>query len=902
MLAGASVAEAEPVSLDPAFSPPDGKLTESFGSNSFGLELAIQPNGKLLVAVGVDPTAQDAAFIVARYNADGSPDATFSGDGRASIDFGPTAGEHRPDLALQSNGKIVVAGTIAPEPTVPGEPESNDWAVARLNANGTPDAGFSGDGMLRFDFPQAPSADFAQDVAISPNGTIVVAGHNEGDPAVVRFTPAGSIAGSTVFDRDTGPLDEILDVAVQADNKVLLAGTDDNGPVLARRTTTGAPDTGFSGDGFASSPGFTGFRALAFDGTKIVAAGGGGVARFLANGTPDMTFAGDGMVDSTRQFALDLALDQDGNVVLAGSSGDFWIARYLSDGQPDLLFSEDDEQETTDFGADDYAEAVGIQADGRIVAAGRATQRPGPGSSVALARYEGGGPDCSDKLDNDEDGKIDFPADPDCEDATEDSEEAPLEAECENGADDDGDGKVDFPADPGCASAQDDDEDEGEQPPPDDDAKAGCENGADDDGDGLVDFPADPGCTGPKDGVEEECTIKGTTGEDVLTGTPGNDVICGLGGEDRLLGGDGDDRLDGGDGHDRMAGGPGNDLFAGGEGDDAAVFQAAIGPMQVDLAAGTAAGEGEGADVLVSMETVYGGPSADEIAGGSGDDTMWGGRGADKLNGRGGSDFIPAGAGNDKVSGGSGRDLLGGNAGTDRTNGGAGRDRCYQAETRRSCEEPARQKRPKTLVSAPAGVAAQARAPIASASAENRSFSKNKRKKRVCGGRPRVCGSVFHGWRDRLEPVSAEEEWDDQPSLHFVGGSFNRWSGGRAYGMCIHDHWYFRSKGAITTTAPFGVPNFQYFQEDIFLEPSGKAAHLQTVPQLQCWLDTPVIANPYGPGEYRIEALCGFANCEIRHVIREQWVQVYVTHRQWRRAKPAYKAHLVRQWTLEDDD
>jgi uncharacterized repeat protein (TIGR01451 family) len=99
--------------------------------------------------------------------------------------------------------------------------------------------------------------------------------------------------------------------------------------------------------------------------------------------------------------------------------------------------------------------------------------------------------DCSDGLDNDGDGFIDFGPDPGCE-APLDASEVDAEPQCSDGADNDGDGLVDFPADPGCGA-------------PFDGAEAGlpaCGNGVDDDGDGRVDFPADPGCTDANDPTE----------------------------------------------------------------------------------------------------------------------------------------------------------------------------------------------------------------------------------------------------------------------------------------------------------------------------------------------------------------------------------------------------------------
>jgi outer membrane protein assembly factor BamB len=87
---------------------------------------------------------------------------------------------------------------------------------------------------------------------------------------------------------------------------------------------------------------------------------------------------------------------------------------------------------------------------------------------------------CNDGLDDDGDGKIDFPADPGCTSAADVSERA----ECEDGIDNDHDGKTDWPADAGCRNRL-----------PRATESPACSNGVDDDGDGKIDFPADPSCT-----------------------------------------------------------------------------------------------------------------------------------------------------------------------------------------------------------------------------------------------------------------------------------------------------------------------------------------------------------------------------------------------------------------------
>ena len=102
-------------------------------------------------------------------------------------------------------------------------------------------------------------------------------------------------------------------------------------------------------------------------------------------------------------------------------------------------------------------------------------------------------PQCSDGLDNDGDGLIDFPDDPGCTDASDNDEtDAQPLAQCEDGIDNDGDGLIDFPADPGCTDANDNDETDAPQVPE-------CNDGLDNDGDGLIDYPADPGCTDAND-------------------------------------------------------------------------------------------------------------------------------------------------------------------------------------------------------------------------------------------------------------------------------------------------------------------------------------------------------------------------------------------------------------------
>ncbi|HEV2769556.1 MAG TPA: hypothetical protein VGV40_05160, partial [Solirubrobacteraceae bacterium] len=78
----------------------------------------------------------------------------------------------------------------------------------------------------------------------------------------------------------------------------------------------------------------------------------------------------------------------------------------------------------------------------------------------------GGGAQCTDGVDNDGDGRVDFGSDPQCSSASDDSESGGpggggADAQCADGIDNDGDGRVDFGSDPQCSSRSDDSESDG---------------------------------------------------------------------------------------------------------------------------------------------------------------------------------------------------------------------------------------------------------------------------------------------------------------------------------------------------------------------------------------------------------------------------------------------------------
>ena len=410
-------AQALPGQLDTSFGG-DGMVTTDFTSGrDVGFSVAIQADGKIVAVGAANQRGADARFAIARYNTDGTLDPTFGGDGKVATNVtGAWDGAY--DVAIQPDGKIVVAGEAGGNG--PAESADAKFALARYDSTGTLDNTFSGDGKVITNV--SPGADFIFGVAIQEvDGKIVVAGRADGSGgriALARYHTGGSLDASfggdgRVATNITRFDDRADDVAIQADGKIVVAGTANYYSAQARFVTVrynsnGSRDGGFSADGIATvnlTPSFDGAFGLAVqpsDGRIIVVgqAGGGdtsrlGVVRFNLNGSLDDSFSGDGkvMINFTPQldYADDVAIQSDGKIVTAGAiryfgpDARFAVARFDVNGTLDTTFSGDG-MVTTDLGSDRGGIfGVAIQpADGKIVAVGAAG---GPGGRFGVVRY-----------------------------------------------------------------------------------------------------------------------------------------------------------------------------------------------------------------------------------------------------------------------------------------------------------------------------------------------------------------------------------------------------------------------------------------------------------------------------------------------------------------------------------
>jgi len=388
--------------LDTSFSGDGRVVTEFTPRFDAAVDVAAQSDGKLVAAGWA--FGQGYRFALARYDADGTLDPTFSGDGKATTNF--TSGvDFALDVALQSDGKIVLVGRAGGQ--------GGRFAVARYNADGTLDATFSGDGRAMTNF--TPGDDVAYDVVVQADGKIVAGGQAAGKGgrlALARYNVDGTLDASFSGDgrtmtNFTAGVDYVDALAVQADGKIVAAGTSNwNRPgsriALARYNDNGTLDASFSGDGRLATNFTTPFDgafgvAVQPGDQRIVAVGQAGrrfvVLRYGPGGALDPTFSGNGSV-TTRfsagwDYAEDVELQADGKIVVAGSANyfgqtTFAVARYEANGSLDTTFSGDGKT-TTNFGAGrDSAYGLALQpADGKIVVAGDA----GGARRFALARY-----------------------------------------------------------------------------------------------------------------------------------------------------------------------------------------------------------------------------------------------------------------------------------------------------------------------------------------------------------------------------------------------------------------------------------------------------------------------------------------------------------------------------------
>ncbi|MBV9894677.1 MAG: hypothetical protein JO020_10940 [Chloroflexi bacterium] len=401
---------------------PDGTVDTSFGNSgsvviraaqrSFVANtLALQNDGKVVLAgLTSDIDTGTIQLALARYNPDGTPDAGFGSSGIVSTSVGD-AGAQANSIAVQPDGKLVVAGTLY------SRGGSDALLVARYTSDGAPDGRFGLSGISAT--PVGTAASSAAAVALQQDGRIVAVGTafanaaTDDDFALVRFTPDGQldptfgqngvvITDLTPADAESPSLDHATAVALQPDGRIVVGGFtrgETQAFAVVRYTADGVPDSTFGARGLVKIPArepqvsaitLLPSGALALAGSAASNERGTApfaLLRLRADGAPDTSFGQDGLVttdfDGSRSGARAVAVQPNGRLVTGGAkfgapsaSGDalpesgFALARYNADGSLDRSFGTNGRATSKLGDAGAVPVALAVQPDGKIVAAG----------------------------------------------------------------------------------------------------------------------------------------------------------------------------------------------------------------------------------------------------------------------------------------------------------------------------------------------------------------------------------------------------------------------------------------------------------------------------------------------------------------------------------------------------
>jgi uncharacterized delta-60 repeat protein len=391
--------------LDTGFAG-DGKGSAGFGGDDSGAAVALGADGKL-VMVGSHAFSLDDDFAVARFNPNGSPDTGFGGgDGKVPTGFGGL-GDHANAVLIQPDGKIVAVGD-----------DGSEVKAARYLVNGLLDPSFDDDGKRSIGGLNGS----VSRAVLQPDGKIVLLGtHKVAEDdfrlAFYRLMPDSRLdstfgeSGHLVVDLIDG--EQAYGLDIQPDGRLVALGLGRGVRSLVRLWPDGSFDVGgrqvlsFNDPGFPPGSSEIGQAMAVQPDGRIILAGevvnsastesDAALARFLPDGQPDASFGTAGRVlfgFGVYNGARAVAVQPDGKIVTAGyfrtgNTINFMVARFNANGTPDSTFGLAG-QNLIDFaGGDDYAWALALAPNGKIVVAGEA--RNGPNTVFGVARFNSNG-------------------------------------------------------------------------------------------------------------------------------------------------------------------------------------------------------------------------------------------------------------------------------------------------------------------------------------------------------------------------------------------------------------------------------------------------------------------------------------------------------------------------------
>jgi uncharacterized delta-60 repeat protein len=325
----------------------------------------------------------------------GDLDPTFGMGGKVTSDFQGNLSTYGNALALQADGKIVVAGT-----TAAGTLTNRGFLLARYNVNGSLDSTFGAGGMVTTIFARlGPNGGAATAVVVQSDGRIIAAGYFDigsiTELALARYNGDGSLdatfGSGGVVTRHFADNEIMGAMALQSDGKLLVSGTLNYSTTptafLARFNADGSLDSSFGTGGSVTSAFGGGGIVVQTDG-RIIAVGNGAVLRYDANGTLDTTFGNGGQVTNppgSNMGPVAVVLQADGKIVVGQAGGIPLetvvfgaLARYNADGTPDPTFGSGGTISTGPIAS------VGLQSNGDIISAGAVAELA---NQISLGRW-----------------------------------------------------------------------------------------------------------------------------------------------------------------------------------------------------------------------------------------------------------------------------------------------------------------------------------------------------------------------------------------------------------------------------------------------------------------------------------------------------------------------------------
>lgn len=282
----------------------DGEIDKAYG-------LAVQKDRKIVV-IGNTSKVSGYHFVVLRYNEDGTLDRGFGKKGKVITRIGSVSEDSARAIAIQSDGKILVAGTAHRQ-------KASDIALVRYKADGRIDShfGIKGKVMKHFGRDEERISSVANNIVIQPDGKIIISvnlyrwGSAYVEGILMRYHDDGRLdqsfgTGGSVTVKNHGyVLDAIGSLALQKDGKILFTGASYDTEKRRYAIVTG---------------------------------------RYNVNGGPDTSFGNNGLTDipmgKSRAAGRKLAIQSNGGVVVVGNAGKIdsnaishWTSRY----PPDLV-------------------------------------------------------------------------------------------------------------------------------------------------------------------------------------------------------------------------------------------------------------------------------------------------------------------------------------------------------------------------------------------------------------------------------------------------------------------------------------------------------------------------------------------------------------------------------------